>query len=48
VSQLLTLYITPVYYVFIEGARRRLMSRRTAGAPASVALPHLEHEGRSA
>ena len=48
VSQLLTLYITPVYYVYIEGARRRLMSRRPAGAPASVALPHLEHEGRSA
>jgi hydrophobic/amphiphilic exporter-1 (mainly G- bacteria), HAE1 family len=48
VSQLLTLYITPVYYVFIEGARRRLMSRRTVKAPASVALPHLEHEGRSA
>jgi HAE1 family hydrophobic/amphiphilic exporter-1 len=48
VSQLLTLYITPVYYVFIEGARRRLMSRRTAKAQVSVALPHLEHEGRSA
>ena len=30
VSQLLTLYITPVYYVYIEGARRRLMSRRAA------------------
>ncbi|HEV2983560.1 MAG TPA: efflux RND transporter permease subunit [Vicinamibacterales bacterium] len=30
VSQLLTLYITPVYYVYIEGARMRL-SRRQAG-----------------
>jgi HAE1 family hydrophobic/amphiphilic exporter-1 len=46
VSQLLTLYITPVYYVYIEGARQRLMSRRTA--PSAVALPHLETEHRSA
>jgi len=30
VSQLLTLYITPVYYVYIEGARARLMRRRLA------------------
>jgi HAE1 family hydrophobic/amphiphilic exporter-1 len=29
VSQLLTLYITPVYYVYIENARLRLMRRRT-------------------
>jgi HAE1 family hydrophobic/amphiphilic exporter-1 len=28
VSQLLTLYITPVYYVYIENARLRLMRRR--------------------
>ena len=28
VSQLLTLYITPVYYVYIESARLRLASRR--------------------
>jgi HAE1 family hydrophobic/amphiphilic exporter-1 len=28
VSQLLTLYITPVYYVYIEGARMRLTRRR--------------------
>ncbi len=27
VSQLLTLYITPVYYVYIEGARQRLFAR---------------------
>ena len=30
VSQLLTLYITPVYYVYIEGLRLRLARRRTA------------------
>jgi HAE1 family hydrophobic/amphiphilic exporter-1 len=46
VSQLLTLYITPVYYVYIEGARQWLMSRR-AKVP-SVGLPHLEQERRSA
>ena len=28
VSQLLTLYITPVYYVYIESARMRLARRR--------------------
>jgi hypothetical protein len=28
VSQLLTLYITPVYYVYIEGARLRLARRK--------------------
>jgi HAE1 family hydrophobic/amphiphilic exporter-1 len=32
VSQLLTLYITPVYYVYIEGARLWLMRRRQAPA----------------
>jgi len=47
VSQFLTLYITPVYYVYIEGARQRLMSRR-AKAPSGVALPQLETERRSA
>jgi HAE1 family hydrophobic/amphiphilic exporter-1 len=29
VSQFLTLYITPVYYVYIEGARLRLVKRKT-------------------
>jgi len=29
VSQFLTLYITPVYYVYIEGARLRLVRKRT-------------------
>jgi len=38
VSQLLTLYITPVYYVYIEGLRQRLMSRH-ASADVGV-LPH--------
>jgi HAE1 family hydrophobic/amphiphilic exporter-1 len=42
VSQLLTLYITPVYYVYIEGARLWLMNRRrtatdvTHGAPVGA------------
>ena len=36
VSQLLTLYITPVYYVYIEGARHWLSTRRTAQKPAPV------------
>ena len=48
VSQLLTLYITPVYYVYIEGARQRLSARRTRPARAAVGLPDLEHERRSA
>src|SRR5690349_13511945 len=33
VSQLLTLYITPVYYVYIEKARTWLVHRRPAAAP---------------
>jgi HAE1 family hydrophobic/amphiphilic exporter-1 len=35
VSQLLTLYITPVYYVYIEGLRSRL-ARRKAVKPESL------------
>ena len=54
VSQLLTLYITPVYYVYIEGARLWLAGRRRIpgdttrrdvhGAPAEAALtiPNIE------
>jgi hydrophobic/amphiphilic exporter-1 (mainly G- bacteria), HAE1 family len=41
VSQLLTLYITPVYYVYIEGARQRLAGRRRA--PAREARRHDVH-----
>ena len=32
VSQLLTLYITPVYYVYIERGRQRLAARRSKRA----------------
>ena len=38
VSQLLTLYITPVYYVYIEGARARVMRRRLAREHHEVAV----------
>jgi len=43
VSQLLTLYITPVYYVYIEGARLRL-ARRRHGAVAPA--PERYRDGR--
>ena len=36
VSQLLTLYITPVYYVYIEGARLRLARRRASAAGRDI------------
>ncbi|HKY23173.1 MAG TPA: efflux RND transporter permease subunit [Vicinamibacterales bacterium] len=36
VSQLLTLYITPVYYVYIEGARLRFMRRNEKPHPAGT------------
>ena len=49
VSQLLTLYITPVYYVYIEGARLRFIRRRakaltqsdTSQAPLPTGEPAL-------
>jgi HAE1 family hydrophobic/amphiphilic exporter-1 len=37
VSQLLTLYITPVYYVYIEGARLWLARRRSSPAHGGFA-----------
>ncbi len=51
VSQLLTLYITPVYYVYIENARLRVMRRRAAESPdaivtASAPLPPLAEAQR--
>jgi HAE1 family hydrophobic/amphiphilic exporter-1 len=42
VSQLLTLYITPVYYVYIENARLWLAGRRRVPADAV----HAAHPGR--
>src|SRR5215475_12580798 len=48
VSQLLTLYITPVYYIHIEQARMRLGGTKVARASSTVALPHLETERRGA
>jgi hypothetical protein len=33
---LLTLYITPVYYVYVEGLRLRLARRRTAREPHEI------------
>jgi hydrophobic/amphiphilic exporter-1 (mainly G- bacteria), HAE1 family len=57
VSQLLTLYITPVYYVYIEGARMWLANRRRAhvaagrrdvhGAAAEIPLALQNTRGRA-
>jgi len=40
VSQLLTLYITPVYYVYIENTRLWLAGRKTVAVPAPVGAAH--------
>jgi HAE1 family hydrophobic/amphiphilic exporter-1 len=45
VSQVLTLYITPVYYVYIEGARQRLARRSAKAAKAPAGIPEIEHSG---
>jgi HAE1 family hydrophobic/amphiphilic exporter-1 len=39
VSQLLTLYITPVYYVYIENFRHRLMRKKKTAEPGLDAHP---------
>ncbi len=44
VSQLLTLYITPVYYVYIEGMRQRL-ARRQPSPTSPLGAPTLEPGG---
>jgi hypothetical protein len=41
VSQFLTLYITPVYYVYIEGMRLRFSQRSATTVRASAAASHL-------
>jgi HAE1 family hydrophobic/amphiphilic exporter-1 len=46
VSQLLTLYITPVYYVYIEQARMWLASRRTHRQKAFATEPAHAEPGR--
>jgi len=40
VSQLLTLYITPVYYVYIENTRLWLARRKTVAEPQAVGAAH--------
>jgi HAE1 family hydrophobic/amphiphilic exporter-1 len=47
VSQLLTLYITPVYYVYIEGARQ-MFTRRKQDAAAHVEAAGLAHREQEA
>jgi HAE1 family hydrophobic/amphiphilic exporter-1 len=47
VSQLLTLYITPVYYVYIERARRWLASRGTTGLEVATAHGSLDARART-
>jgi HAE1 family hydrophobic/amphiphilic exporter-1 len=39
VSQTLTLYVTPVFYVYMEQMQDRLKRRRTAKAPVLVEAP---------
>ena len=48
VSQTLTLYVTPVFYVYMEKLQERLARRRKAPAPAVAAAhaPSSEPVGR--
>jgi HAE1 family hydrophobic/amphiphilic exporter-1 len=41
VSQLLTLYITPVFYLYMERARGLMGSRRQRPIPAELTSPRL-------
>lgn len=45
VSQLLTLYITPVFYTYMEGLRERMSRTPKAQAPTHVPVP-VEVSGR--
>jgi len=40
VSQLLTLYITPVYYVYIENTRMWMARKKTVAVPKPVGAAH--------
>jgi hypothetical protein len=38
-SQLLTLYITPVVYIYVEQARARLSRKRRRRVPEDTSIP---------
>jgi multidrug efflux pump len=45
VSQLLTLYTTPVVYLYLDGFRLWAQRRRTRGAPGALAPVHVVAPG---
>jgi multidrug efflux pump len=47
ISQLLTLYTTPVVYLFLDGMRHRFLSKRKRHAPADTASVLLEPQASS-